>query len=90
MKIGILSKRKGHLAGEIQKNLELRGHEVKLFTANDLNVNEMLLNRDLYILKSKHLLYLYAGFFLEANKIPVIQTLISVILIKIVLNRVFL
>ena len=72
MKIGILSKRKGHLAGEIQKNLELRGHEVKLFTANDLNVNETLLNNDLYILKSKHLLYLYAGYFLEANKIPVI------------------
>jgi glutathione synthase/RimK-type ligase-like ATP-grasp enzyme len=32
----------------------------------------MLLNRDLYILKSKHLLYLYAGYFIEANKIPVI------------------
>ena len=72
MKIGILSKRKGHFAGEIQKYLENRGHEVKIFTANNLNVNEMLLNRDLFILKSKHLLYLYAGYFLEANKIPVI------------------
>ncbi|MHA1458194.1 MAG: ATP-grasp domain-containing protein [Promethearchaeota archaeon] len=72
MKIGILSKRKGNFAGEIQKYLETRGHEVKIFTANNLVVNEMLLNRDFYILKSKHLLYLYAGYFLEANLIPVI------------------
>ncbi len=72
MKIGILSKRKGHFTGEIQKHLEIRGHEVKILTANNLNINEMLLNRDLYILKSKHLLYLYAGYFLEANMIPVI------------------
>jgi len=72
MKIGILSKRKGHFAGEIQKYLEIKGHEVKIFTANNLDVNEMLLNRDFYILKSKHLLYLYAGYFLEANMIPVI------------------
>jgi len=72
MKIGILSKRKGHFAGEIRKYLESRGHEVKIFTADDLIVNEMLLNRDFYILKSKHLLYLYAGYFLEANMIPVI------------------
>ena len=54
MKRGILSKRKGHFAGEIQKYLEIKGHEVKILTANDLNVNEMLLNRDFYILKSKH------------------------------------
>jgi len=60
------------IVGMIQKYLENSGHEVKIFTANDLNVNEMLLNRDLFILKSKHLLYLYAGYFLEANKIPVI------------------
>jgi len=72
MKIGILSKRKGHFAGEIQKYLEIKGHKVKIFTANNLIVNEMLLNSDLYILKSKHLLYLYAGYFLEANKIQVI------------------
>jgi len=80
MKIGILSKRKGNFAGEIQKYLEIRGHEVKIITANNLNVNEMLLNRDFYILKSKHLLYLYAGYFLEANMIPVIpNTTISYI-----------
>jgi len=67
MKIGILSKRKGNFAGEIQKYLEIKGHEVKILTANDLNINDMLLNRDLYILKSKHLLYLYAGYFLCPN-----------------------
>ena len=72
MKIGILSKREGNFAGKIQKYLEINGHEVKIFTANNLRINEMLLNRDLYILKSKHLLYLYAGYFLEANMIPVI------------------
>jgi glutathione synthase/RimK-type ligase-like ATP-grasp enzyme len=72
MKIGILSKRKSNFAGEIQKYLEINGHEVKIFTADDLIINENLLNRDLYILKSKHLLYLYAGYFLEANMIPVI------------------
>ena len=72
MKIGILSKRRGNFAGEIQKYLELKGHDVKIFTVDDLIVNEMLLKRDLYILKSKHLLYLYACYFLEANMIPVI------------------
>ena len=72
MKIGILSKRKGNFTGEILKYLEIKGHEVNIFTANDLIVNKTLLNRDLYILKSKHLLYLYAGYFLEASKIPVI------------------
>ena len=80
MQIGILSKRKGNFAGEMQKYLETKGHAVKIFTAKDLNVNEMLLKRDLYILKSKHLLYLYAGYFLEANMIPVIpNTTISYI-----------
>ena len=80
MKIGILSKRRGNFAGEIQKYLELKGHDVKIFTADDLVVNEVLLNRDFYILKSKHLLYLYAGYFLEANMIPVIpNTTISYI-----------
>ena len=72
MKIGILSKRTGNFAGEIQKYLASIGHEVEIFTANDLNINEKLLNKDLYILKSKHLIYLYAGYFFEANMVPVI------------------
>jgi len=74
MKIGILSKREGHFAGEIQKYLNINGHDVKIYTAENLCINEILLNRDLYILKSKHLLYLYAGYFLEANMIPVIPS----------------
>jgi glutathione synthase/RimK-type ligase-like ATP-grasp enzyme len=80
MNIGILSKRKGNFAEEIQKYLEIKGHKVKIITADDLIVNEMLLNRDLYILKSKHLIYLYAGYFLESNMTPVIpNTTISYI-----------
>ena len=76
MKIGILSKREGHFAGEIQKHLKINGHDVKIYTAENLHVNEILLNRDLYILKSKHLLYLYAGYYLESNIIPVIPNAI--------------
>jgi len=72
MKIGILSKREGHFAGEIQKYLTINGHDVKIYTAENLHVNAILLNKDLYILKSKHLLFLYAGYYLESNKIPVI------------------
>ncbi|MBY9010217.1 MAG: ATP-grasp domain-containing protein [Candidatus Lokiarchaeota archaeon] len=72
MNIGILSKKKGKLIREIQKCLEDSGHGVKIFTLNDLFVNEMLLNKDFYILKSKNLLFLYAGYFLDANMVPVI------------------
>ena len=72
MKIGILSKRSGNFTGKIQSYFENKGHQVSIFTASNLCINESLLENDFYILKSKHMLYLYAGYFLEANKIPVI------------------
>ena len=72
MKIGILSKRTGNFTGKIKSYLESNGHQVSIFNAINLCINESLLENDFYILKSKHMLYLYAGYFLEANKIPVI------------------
>lgn len=72
MKIGILSKRTGNFTGKIKNYLESNGHQVSIFTATNLSINDSLLDNEFYILKSKHRLYLYAGYFLEANKIPVI------------------
>ena len=74
MKIGILSKRTGNFVGKIKSYFESNGHQVSIYTATNLCINESLLENDFYILKSKHRLYLYAGYFLEANKIPVIPT----------------
>ena len=72
MKIGILSKRTGNFVGKIKSYFESNGHQVSIYTATNLCINASLLENDFYILKSKHLIYLYAGYFLEANKIPVI------------------
>jgi hypothetical protein len=72
MKIGILSKRTGNFTGEIKNWLEKLGNQVQIYTAENLLINKTLLNNDFYILKSKHLIYLYAGYYIEANNIPVI------------------
>ena len=72
MKIGILSKRTGNFTGKMKSYFESNGHQVSIFTATNLCINDSLMENDFYILKSKHMLYLYAGYFLEANKIPVI------------------
>ncbi len=72
MKIGILSKRTGNFTGKMKSYLESNEHQVSIFTATNLCINDSLMENDFYILKSKHMLYLYAGYFLEANKIPVI------------------
>ena len=71
MKIGILSKRKTMLAGEIKIYLENKGFKVKIYTLKNLIINETLLNNDFYILKSKSLFFLYAGYFLDAHHKPV-------------------
>ncbi len=71
MKIGILSKRKIMLTGKIKQCLENKGHQVKIYTQKELNINSSLFDNDFYILKSKGLFYIYAGYFLEANNIPV-------------------
>jgi hypothetical protein len=71
MKIGLLSKRTTMLAGKLRDSLENDGHEVKIYTLSDLIIDDSLFENDYYILKSKQLFFLYAGFFLKANNIPV-------------------
>ena len=58
--------------GKIKRYYEDNGFNVKIYTLKNLIINESLLNNDFYILKSKNLFFLYAGFFLEANNVPVI------------------
>ncbi|MFX0104089.1 MAG: RimK family alpha-L-glutamate ligase [Candidatus Hodarchaeota archaeon] len=72
MNIGILSKRKTMMTSDLKVCLENKGFNVSIYTLENLVINETLLNQDFYILKSKSLFFLYAGYFLEANNIPVI------------------
>ena len=72
MKVGILSKRETMFTGKLKIYLENKGFVVTVFTLENLIINENLLNNDFYILKSKNLFFLYAGYYLEANNIPVI------------------
>ena len=67
LNIGILSKRKTMLTGKLKDCLEDKGFNVSIYTLKNLVINEMLLEEDFFILKSKSLFFLYAGFFLEAN-----------------------
>ncbi|MFX1243200.1 MAG: RimK family alpha-L-glutamate ligase [Promethearchaeota archaeon] len=67
LNIGILSKRKTMLTGKLSDYLEKKGNTVSIYTLENLVINETLLKHDFYILKSKSLFFLYAGFFLEAN-----------------------
>ena len=59
-------------AAKIKRYLESEGHIVELYTLENLNINQSLLTNDFYILKSKHMFFLYAGYFIEGNNIPVI------------------
>jgi len=72
MKIGVLSKRTTMFTDKLKRNLENKGFVVIIYTLENLIINENLLNNDFYILKSKNLFFLYAGYYLEANNIPVI------------------
>lgn len=72
MNIGILSKRTTMLAGKMKRYYEDKGLNVDIYTLENLTINETLFSNDFYILKSKSLFFLYAGFFLEANNIPVV------------------
>ncbi|MEJ2296327.1 MAG: ATP-grasp domain-containing protein [Candidatus Lokiarchaeota archaeon] len=72
MKIGILSKRKTGLIEKICAYYKNRGYQVTIFTEDKLTVNSSLFENDFYILKSKSLLFLYTGYFLHLNHIPVI------------------
>ncbi|MFX1313421.1 MAG: RimK family alpha-L-glutamate ligase, partial [Promethearchaeota archaeon] len=72
MNIGILSKRTHMLTGKLKQCLENQGHNVSIFTASNLCINRTLLDNDFYILKSKSLFFLYAGYFIESYNIPII------------------
>jgi hypothetical protein len=72
LNIGLLSKKTGGLTGNLKQYLNSKNHRVKIFTYENLRIDNSLLNKDFYILKSKHLLFFYAAYFLEANGIPVI------------------
>ena len=72
MKIGILSKRTTTLAGRMKDYLEELGHAVYIYTAENLCINSELLEHDFFILKSKKIIYIYAGYFIEANNVNII------------------
>ena len=71
MKIGILSKRTTNLTGNMAKFLENGGHKTKIYLLENFSIDESLFENDYYILKSKKLIYLYAGLYLKENNIPV-------------------
>ena len=72
MNIGILSKRTKMMTGKIKDYLESKGHDVSIYTLENLIINESLLNKDFYIQKSKLLFFIYAGYYLDANDVQVI------------------
>ena len=59
------------LAGDLSLYLQSKGHSVKIYTLNELTINHELLKNDLFILKSKQLFFLYAGYFIESNNLPI-------------------
>ena len=71
MKIGILSKREKTFTGRMKQYLESLGHSVTVFTAKNLIINKSLLDHDFFVLKSKKLIYLYAGRFIKENDVPI-------------------
>ena len=72
MSIGILSKRKTMMTAKLKSYLKNKGFKVSIYTLENLAIDDSLLKHDFFILKSKNLFFLYAGYFLEANNIPVI------------------
>jgi len=72
MKIGILSKRTTMFTGKMKDFFENLGNSVKIYTAENLCVNNSLFENDFYIMKSKQLNFLYAGYYLVENNIVVI------------------
>ena len=54
MSIGILSKRKTMMAGNLKACLENKGFEVSIYTLENLVIDESLLNHEFFILKSNN------------------------------------
>ena len=57
--------------GDLSNYLESKGHVVEIYTLKNLIINQELLRNDLYILKSKQLFFLYAGYFIESHNLPI-------------------
>ncbi|TXT61626.1 MAG: Carbamoyl phosphate synthase-like protein [Promethearchaeota archaeon] len=74
MKIGILSKKTKGFGGMMKDYFERQGHQVSIYTQENLVLNNNLFKNDVYVQKSKTLFYLYAGYFLEENGIPVLPS----------------
>lgn len=72
MKIGILAKKTFGMTGLMREFFENVGHIVKIYTLDNLCINETLFENDFFVLKSKKIIYIYAGHYLEKNNIPVI------------------
>lgn len=73
MNIGILSKRKTMFTGKMKQFfVNNKGFNVKVYTLDNLSINNTLLSNDFFVLKSKNIFFIYAGQYLKANKIPVI------------------
>ena len=72
MKIGMLSKKTTGMTGLMKEFFENAGHIVTIYTLKNLCINETLFENDFFILKSKKIIYIYAGHYLEKNNIPVI------------------
>lgn len=71
MRIGILSKREGNFTGKLHFYFQSKGHEVRIYTLKNLKINQELLDNDYFVLKSKQLFFLYAGYFIESNNLPI-------------------
>ncbi|MFX0025043.1 MAG: RimK family alpha-L-glutamate ligase [Candidatus Hermodarchaeota archaeon] len=72
MNIGILSKRTTNFTAQMKNYYESKGFNVKIYTQKNLSINDTLIENDFFILKTKRLHFLYAGYFLESKGIPVI------------------
>jgi hypothetical protein len=72
VKIGILSKREGMFTGKMKNFFENNmGYKVKIYTLNNLCINETLFENNFYVLKSKSILFIYAANYIKANGITV-------------------
>jgi glutathione synthase/RimK-type ligase-like ATP-grasp enzyme len=58
--------------GKMKQFFVDKDFRVKVYTLDNLSINNTLLSNDFFVLKSKNIFFLYAGQYLKANKIPVI------------------
>ena len=79
MKIAMTTKRLPGFCNDFEQFVEARGHQVQFVKMDSLclgdnnkNKNNKILSTDLFVLKSKHLFFIYAGLQAKAQGIPVI------------------